>query len=288
MLIGVLASFLGATFQALNYALTQSCQQKYSIDGVKLLVAVHVCMGFLALVPTVLFGYWQLFELDLAWDFFKINAPYLLGQYLLINAIRLSDASIASPLLALKIPVLAAISILFFDAEFTAMQGISIGLILALGWYFSAMSGKINLTPLLLILSASLFYSLSDMAITELSHNLIQASPIEQSFVTICLNYTVCGLFSILFMKPMKVSFRMTYQAKWVGLAWFVAVIFLIIGFNISGVVSGNVVQSLRGVIGVMIAFLFFRHQVNQPVSIWYKKLIAAAGMVASVALFYL
>jgi len=287
VLIGVLASFLGATFQALNYALTQSCQQKYSIDGVKLLVAVHVCMGFLAVVPTVLFGYWQLFEPDLAWDFFKINAPYLFAQYLLINAIRLSDASIASPLLALKIPVLAAISILFFGAEFTAMQGVSIGLILTLGWYFSTMSGKINLKPLLLVLGASLFYSLSDMAITGLSHKLTGSSVVEQSFITTCLNFVVCGVFSVLMMKPMQVSLRMTYQAKWVGLAWFVAVIFLIIGFNISGVVSGNVVQSLRGVIGVMIAFLFFRHQVNQPASIWYKKLIAAAGMVASVALFY-
>ncbi|MDG3086553.1 EamA family transporter [Vibrio hannami] len=288
MLLGVIASFLGATFQALNYTLTQSCQQKYNIDGVKLLVAVHVCIGLFALIPTLVFGYWRLIELDLAWDFFKINAPYLIAQYLLINAIRRSDASIASPLLALKIPVLAVISIVFFGAEFNLMQGISIGLILSLGWYFSSMSGKIDIAPLMLVLGASVFYSLSDMSITQLSHNLIDASPVEQSFATICINYLVCGVFAIPLMKPMKVSFKMAYQAKWVALAWFVAVIFLIIGFNISGVVSGNVVQSLRGVIGVILAYLFFRHQVKQPASVWRKKLIAAAGMFGAVALFYL
>lgn len=288
MFLGVLASFLGATFQALNYTLTQSCQQKYYIDGVKLMVAVHLCIGLFALIPTLVFGYWQLIVFDLAWDFFKINAPYLIAQYLLINAIRLSDSSIASPLLALKIPVLAAISIVFFGAEFNLMQGLSIGLILALGWYFSSMSGKISFTPLLLVLVASLFYSLSDMAITELSHNLIDASPVEQSFATICINYLICGVLAIPLMKPMKVSFKMVYQAKWVALAWFVAVIFLIIGFNISGVVSGNVVQSLRGVIGVILAYLFFRHQVKQPASIWRKKLTAAVGMFTAVVLFYI
>ncbi|WP_375749256.1 hypothetical protein [Vibrio sp. HN007] len=288
MLFGVVASFLGATFQALNYTLTQSCQQKYNIDGVKLLVAVHICMGILALFPAIIFGYWRLLEFSLAWDFFKINAPYLIAQYMLIAAIRKSDASIASPLLALKIPVLALISVLFFDAEFNLIQGVSISLILALGWYFSSMSGKIDITPLILVLSASFFYSLSDLAIAELSHNLIDASPIAQSFATISVNYLVVGALSLPLMKPMKVSFKMAYQAKWVALAWFVAVIFLIIGFNVSGVVSGNVVQSLRGVIGVILAYLFFRHQINQPASIWRKKLIAAAGMFAAVGLFYL
>ncbi|MGY2574239.1 hypothetical protein [Vibrio sp. C8] len=126
MLFGVVASFLGATLQALNYTLTQICQQKYHIDGVKLLVAAHVCIGLFALVLTLSFGYRQLIEFDLALDFLKINAPYLLALYLLINAIRLSDASVASPLLALKIPVLAAISIVFFGAEFNLAQGLSI------------------------------------------------------------------------------------------------------------------------------------------------------------------
>ncbi|WED23647.1 EamA family transporter [Vibrio sp. JC009] len=287
MFLGVLASFLGATFQAVNYTLTQSCQQRYNIDGVKLLVAVHVGLGFVALIPTLLFGYWKLLAVDQWWDFIKINLPYLLAQYSLIKAIRLSDASIVSPLLALKIPVLALISILFFQADFGAMQWLAISLILALGWYFSSMSGQITLAPLMLVLFSSVGYSLSDMAITQFSHRLLEGTSVEQSLATISINYLALGVCSLPLLKLQKVNLKTVYQTKWVALAWFVAVVFLILGFNIAGVVSGNVVQSLRGVIGVILAFVFFRTQIDQPMSVWKKKLMAATGMFIAVGLFY-
>ncbi|MDB1125344.1 EamA family transporter [Vibrio algarum] len=274
MLLGIFASFLGALFQSLNYILTQNCQQKHSIDGVKLLVAIHVGIGLLAIVPTVVFGYWQLMTLNLIWDLLLINFPYLVAQYLLIMAIRYSDASIVSPLLALKIPVLAIISVMFYQAGFSAIQWITIGIILTIAWYFSTLSGSINTKPLLLVFGASVGYSLSDMAITNLSHKLLDGSPIEQSFATICINYFACGVMSIPLIKPMKVKIMTIYHARWVALAWFIAVIFLILGFNISGVVSGNIVQSLRGVIGVILAYLFFRKQVGHPMSIWRKNLL--------------
>ncbi|MDV7105144.1 EamA family transporter [Vibrio sp. TH_r3] len=287
MLLGVFSSFLGAFFQALNYILTQNCQQKNGIDGVKLLVAVHVGIGLLALIPTVVLGYWQLVTLDLIWDFVLINFPYLVAQYLLIIAIRYSDASIVSPLLALKIPVLAIISVLFYQAGFSTIQWMTIGIILAIAWYFSMLSGSINIKPLLLIFGASVGYSLSDMAITNLSHKLLDGSPVEQSFATICVNYLACGVMSIPLIRPMKVTIATVYHARWVALAWFFAVIFLILGFNISGVVSGNIVQSLRGVIGVIFAYVLFRKQVDQPVALWRKKLFAAMGMFVAVGLFY-
>lgn len=114
-----------------------------------------------------------------------------------------------------------------------------------------------------------------------------ETDPVEQALATICINYLVCGIFSIPFMMLMRVNLIMVYQVKWVALAWFIAVIFLILGFNISGVVSGNVVQSLRGVMGIILAYLFFRTQINQPSSMWRKKLYAAVGMFIAVGLFY-
>ena len=286
MLLGVFASFIGATFQALNYALTQNCQQRYNIDGVRLLVAVHICLAVFAIIPA--FCYWKVIELGHFWAFLQVTLPYLLAQYCLIRAIRLSDASIVSPLLALKIPVLAIISIVLFQAQFSQIQWSAIVIILAIGWYFSSMSGAIAVVPLLLVLVASLGYSLSDMAITELSHTLIEGTALEQAIVTICLIYLVCGLFILPLMKPMKIDLLTIFRVKWVALTWFIAGILLVVGFNLSGVVSGYVVQSLRGVIGVILAFMFFRSQINQPMLIWRKKLVAAVAMFAAVALFYL
>ncbi|NOI66709.1 EamA family transporter [Vibrio sp. 99-8-1] len=288
MFIGIVASFIGATLQAINYILTQNCQQKYNIDGVKLLVATHAAMGFFALIPAILFDYWRYIHPSQYIDFIKINLPYLIAQYLLIRAIKLSDASVASPLLALKIPVLALISWLVLQQSFSIQQWGAIAIIVAMAWRFSTMSGDISLKPLLLVFIACIGYSCSDLAVTDFSHRVPGSSPIEKVMVTMTINYLVVGVLSLPLMVTNKVSITMVYQAKWVGFAWFSGVILLVIGFNLSGVVSGNIVQSLRGIIGIALAFVFFRHQINQPMSLWKNKMITALIMVAAIGLFYI
>lgn len=288
MLIGVLASFLGATFQASNYVLTQSCQQNYRVDGVRLLVAAHVVMGVIALLFTVVFGYWQYFHLSQLGTLVLINLPYLLAQFFLVKAIKHSDASIVSPLLALKIPVLAAISIMVFEQHFAANQFMAMSLIVAAALYFSRLSGSLMVKPMMFVLLASVGYCLSDIAITDFSKTIAEIPAYEQTMVSIAINYLFCGVLAVSLMTFTKVTPKMVYQAKWVGLAWYVAVLFLILGFSLSGVVSGNIVQSLRGVIGVLLAFLFFRHQLNQPQQLWRKKLLGSLFMFAAVGLFYL
>ena len=288
MIFGFIASFLAAFFQATNYILTQRCQQNFNIDGVKLLIAVHVAIGVFAAYPVLFMGYWRLIEPSQTSDILLINLPYLFAQYMLIKAIKLSDASVVSPLLAIKIPVLAMISVAMFNAEFALMQWLSILLILLIAWRFSALSGKIAMKPLLLVLAASVGYSFADMAIAQFSKEIIQSNPFEQSVVTISINYFICGLGSLFLMPVKGVTFKMVYQVKWVAIAWLIAVVFLLIGFNMTGVVTGNVIQSLRGVIGVLLAFFFFRHQINQSKVLWQKKLFGAAMMFVAVGTFYL
>lgn len=287
MIIGILASFIGASLQATNYAVTQRCQQKHNLGGVNLLVAVHIAMGVMAFCLSLFLGYLPLFQLGQWLDFLKINLPYILAQYALISAIHRSDSSVVSPLLALKVPVLALITFYLTGAGFSTLQCVSIAIIIAIAFYFSSLSGKLHLQPLVLILLASIGYSLSDMAITEFSHQVIDANSITQAVATICLNYTVCGVCGLVLMRPFKVRIVDVYHSKWVALTWFVGVIFLILGFNLAGVVSGNVVQTLRGVIGVLIAYIWFRHQIAQPASIWRKKFIASGAMVIAVFIYY-
>lgn len=288
MIFGFIASFLAAFFQATNYILTQKCQQRFNIDGIKLLIAVHINIGIIIAFPLFIFGYWRLIDASQTVDILKINLPYLTAQYLLIKAIKNSDASVVSPLLALKIPVLALISFFAFNAQFTPSQWGAMLLILFLAWRFSSMSGQIAMKPLLLVTGASIGYSLSDMSISQFSKDLIQSNPFEQSLATISINFFICGLFSLLLMPVQGVTFKMVYQVKWVAIAWLIGVVLLLIGFNISGVVSGNVIQSLRGVIGVLLAFIFFRHQIKQPQKIWRKKLFGALMMVIAVGTFYI
>ncbi|WP_194436636.1 hypothetical protein [Vibrio fluminensis] len=288
MILGVVASFFGAFLQAINYVVTQRCQKKYLIDGVKLLVAIHIFMGIVALSMSIAFELFKFLPADSIWLFLKVNIPYLTAQYFLLSAIKQSDASIVSPLLALKVPVLALLALAGGQYNFSANQILSIVLIVMLAFCFSALSGRLLLKPLCYIFFASIGYSFSDVAITEFSHQLPFDLPIYQAFATICLNYSFCGLLALLFIRPFDVSLSDVWCSKWVALTWFVAVMFLILGFNLSGVVSGNIVQTLRGVIGVVIAFFLFRKVVDQPMKLWLKKLAIAFLMVFAVTIYYL
>ncbi|MGR5144508.1 hypothetical protein ACQKPX_22900 [Photobacterium sp. DNB23_23_1] len=287
MLVGVAASFIGASFQSINYALTQNYQYNKKIDSIKLLLATHAFMGIIALIITLTMGYAKHFDYRLLWDLVKVNAPYIAAQFFLIRAITESDSSVVSPLLALKIPALAMISILYFNNGYGFIQWVSILAIVVISGYFSFLSGTVSIKPLLLIFATCLGYGLSDIAISILSHKVIAASVFEQSLITICMNYLFCGLLTLPFLNFYEVNVNVVFSTKWIASAWFISVFFLVIGFNLSGVVYGNVIQSLRGVIGVAIAYIFLRHQINQSNIIWKKKFIGAIGMLAAVALFY-
>ena len=110
VLIGIIASIFAAIGQALNYALTKDCQEKHRIYGFRMLIGAHIGMGFIMLWPFLFCSYYTYFEWEHLIDLFKINLPFLFAQYFMMQSIRVSDASIVSPLLVLKIPVLAAIS----------------------------------------------------------------------------------------------------------------------------------------------------------------------------------
>ncbi|MGR5503181.1 EamA family transporter [Vibrio sp. DNB22_10_4] len=288
MSIGLIASVLGALLQAVNYVLTQNLQSKNNLSEFKLLISIHLCSGILALFPLIAFNYIEFVTLDLVTSMLYVNLPYLVAQYFILVAIARSESAIVSPLLALKIPVLAALSAVFFGEDFNLNQIIAITLIILTALSFSFSSGKLDLAPICCVIIACIGFSLSDVAITDFSHQLPPKSSLEKSFATISLNYTFCGLVSLVFLPIFRVRCRDVYHVKWISLVWLGAVIFLVIGFTNSGVVAGNIIQTLRGVFGVAISYLLFKCTFEQAKSIWVKKLAGSIVMVLSVAIFFL
>lgn len=57
--------------------------------------------------------------------------------------------------------------------------------------------------------------------------------------------------------------------------------------FNLSGVIECNIVQSLRSVIGVIIAYVFYRKYIKDHTA-FRKKLFIALAMFAAVGIYYL
>jgi len=285
-MIGILASFIGATLQAINYLLTQDAQYRYKIRGLHLLIGSQIVLGIIGFLCLLSFGYLSLLDISLLIPLLKVNLPYIIGQYALIKAIQESDASVASPLLALKVPALALMYMVLFHQHFTLIQWIAMTLIISLAYFFSSLSGKIKFKPLLYITIASFSYGTSDLFITDLSQQLPADTLTERALITNCINYFFCGMVSLPIFFSMKISTKQVWQLKWVGLAWFVAVFFLIIGFNLSGVVGSNVVQSSRGVMAVILGLYFFKETRKDPTLM--KKLCGAVGMCLGITLFYI
>ncbi|RQW62020.1 EamA family transporter [Vibrio viridaestus] len=286
-MFGIIASFIGAFFQALNYFVTQVSQRGHNYSATQILIAIHICMAVILAFPLIFLGYWQYFSFSDYELLLRANIPYLLGQFLLFSAIRISDSSIVSPLLVLKIPAIALVSIFIFHSELSTIQWLSIAIIIYLAYSISSTSGKLDIKPALFVLGASICYGFSDIGITEYTKLYPQLSVTESTMVTVTINYFFCGVVMLIVAPMFKVPLSAAYHMKWSAVTWIVGVVLLVIGFKISGVLEANVIQSLRGVLGVLISFVALRIPLNKENGVWMTKFKLSLLMVGGVGLFY-
>lgn len=286
-LIGVISSIIAAVLQGLNYAITKNCQDAYHIYGFRMLIAEQLAIAFIVFWPFVFFKYYEFFEWQIILGLLEINIPFLLAQYCMIMALRSSDASIVSPLLVLKIPILTAISLVVFHDSFELHQYFAIAAILLLSWIFSSLSGQIRIRALIFIFAACLCYVLADIATVMLAKT-FDAPPIEQAIILNIYNYIAALVFFIPCAFIKKVKLNDMYNCKYVALTWIVSSTLMVIAFNLSGVVSGNIIQSLRGVFGIIIVMMFFKAQIVDHKTKWQTKVTLSLLMTLSVVCFYL
>ncbi|WP_319532307.1 hypothetical protein [uncultured Cohaesibacter sp.] len=286
MSLGLSASIAGAFFQALNYTATQRCQEKAHYSTTQILLATQVAMGVILALPFLFLGVWDyLVPSDLI-ALVRANAPYAAGQFLVIIAIKKSGASIVSPLLTLKIPTLAVIAVVSGQGYPSSHQLAAIAVILLLAYLLSRRAGALDLWPAVLIVVACIGYAFSDMEITKLSKRFADLPLLHQVMVTVCVNYVFCAIVSLPVLIVMKAPMRVIYDARWIGVTWVVAVFFLLIGFNVAGVLEANVAQSLRGVFTILISLVLVR-RLKVSGGDGAFKILLSIGMTAAVFLYF-
>lgn len=289
----MLLGFIAAFWQAANYAFTKDAQEKFSLRGVRLLIAVHAFMGIIMLVPFVLLKHYQYLSPESLWRAFLFIAPYLMGQYFSNRAIALSDSSIVSPLLTMKIPIMALMAFFMIDQRFSPHQFLAIGMIMGLGFFFSSLSGKLRLGPLVCVICCCSSYCYSDLNMVlfmqHLDHSFGVTSRFDQILILSTWEFVFCFLpaLPLFAIRRMNLHPRQIWQAKWIAIAWLVSSLGFVACFNLTGVVEGNIIQSLRSVIGVLIAYLFYRRYIKDP-GTFRKKLFITAGMFTAVVIYYL
>ncbi|WP_286035900.1 EamA family transporter [Succinatimonas hippei] len=286
-LIGVISSIIAAVLQGLNYAITKSCQDTYHIYGFRMLIAEQLAIAFIVFWPFTFFKYYEFFEWRIILGLLEINIPFLMAQYFMIMALRSSDASIVSPLLVLKIPILTAISLILFHDSFELHQYFAITAILLLSWVFSSLSGQIRIRALIFIFAACFCYVLADIATVTLAKT-FKAPPIEQAIILNIYNYIAALVFFIPCAFIKKVKLNDMYNCKYVAITWIVSSTLMVIAFNLSGVVSGNIIQSLRGAFGIVIVMMFFKDQIIDHKTKWQTKVTLSLLMTLSVVCFYI
>ncbi len=294
MFWGILLGLIAAFFQSASYLCSRIFTLRHNNDIIKLLVLSHIIMGVVSaplaifLLPAKMppFSEYGLVLLGTA-------VFYLLGQFFLFVAIVRFEPSRVSPLLGLKVLILAILSVLFFQGHFSLTKWLAV-LLSTLSIFLLSNSGqRLEWKCIALTLLACLAYCLSDLCIGMLVDKfrflgLFRAAPFSAS-----LSYLLCGVFGLIVFCfiPGKASKDTWAYAVPFAASWFLAMIFLYFCFGFIGVVFGNIIQSTRGIIsillGVFIAHIGFEAlDAKITRTMFIQRIIAAILMTGSVALF--
>ena len=318
MYLGIIFGLAAAFCQSLSYLSTRYYVQKRvaappggSGGGVgggsrQLLVLSHVWMGLFALLV-----------IPFAWPaggihFLRILSPllcnalfYLAGQVGLMIALKHTEPSRVSPLLGIKIVILALIA--SFIRQPDAAAGAAVGLTL-IQWaavilcVFAAVSlnfsgATLSRRAVVAILFTCLFYSISDWNIGLLVNGLrvgTSMSFVHAAVLGGCLSYLVTALCVIGFLP----RFGARRAADWrdavpFAVTWFSAMLLLFSSFALIGVLFGNILQSTRGLMSILMASLLIKlghHHLESHATraVLLRRLASGALMFLAVLLYAL
>lgn len=201
-----------------------------------------------------------------------------------------------SPLLSLKILLLAFANLALGLESYTCVQWVGIGLSLTAAVLLSKAGRAVPLVGYAWLLFTCASYSTSDYFVrVQFPIFTPYLSFVHASIVITLLSYATGGVFGVLALPfsgkyPRRVW---THYALPFALAWLAAMMFLFSCFGLIGIVHGNIVQSTRGLISIGIGYLLARaghvhieRSVDRRTMV--RRLAAALLMLLAVALFSL
>ena len=295
MILGIVFGLVSALSQCFAYI----CSKKYiHEDGTpfQLLIASHLIIGgfaALCLVPLLLNkdlppfkDYW----LELA----AVIGFNIIGQMSFFLVIGKTEASRVAPLLGLKILFIALFGILFMKLHLLPWQWGAI-IICCIGAMLSNWSGKsIPTAGILWLLVTIISYSLTDLSIKQLINHIENADTkgLSAFLIAVSLAYFYLGIFSLLaIVTTRSVKLKHLKPALPFALWWFGTMLFLFICFGLIGPLFGNIVQSGRGILAVIIGAIFVRFgwtEYEEKLShrIFFWRLTAAFLITVSIVMF--
>lgn len=295
MFLGLVLGLCAAFFQSCSYLGSRWFVGRYPGGSVRLLALGHVWMGAVSIVLAAAFWPDTMPAFGTyAYSLLGTVGFYLLGQMCLFLALRHTDASRVSPLLGLKVLMLALMSAVFLDAHYSIQQWSAVGLSILAAVMLALSGGTIARDSLLWAVAACLPYCLSDMNIKLLVGHFDAMGLLGSSVFATAITYLFCGLLggAMLVFLP-KADKRQWRDATPFAAAWLISMLFLYACFGQIGVVFGNILQSTRGIqsilMGAIIAhwgMVTLERKIHRGALL--ERIAAAILMTAAIALFYL
>lgn len=268
--------------------------EKSAQSPFNLLLLSYIQMGIfsIAFLPFL----WQ--DTLLSWDILPPLAGFaffgLSGQLSFFLALRYAQSSQVTPLLALKILIIAGGSVLILHKNLSFLQWLSVTIcfIAALTLNFSGVA--IPVRALLYVLVTCCGYTCADICVTLLIRRLEALSMAFPALLTTCLAYgfagIVCALLAIKSAHDLR-PIRPWKYALYFSIPYFLADICIFATFKLVGPVLANILMSTRGIMSILLANIIARNNMTYleqrtTPAVTMRRLLAAALFTLAIALY--
>lgn len=292
--LGIIAGLLAAFLHAVAYLFSRQYMRQNPAGILLYLGWGHVFMGvgcwiYLAFFNTILTWDPRIYGLPL----FGTTVFYLAGQFGLLWAFKYSESSRIAPLLGLKIFVLALWVVAIQKAILSPVQWVAVVLAVGAVYILNTAGGRLSARSWMGLGLAIIGYCFSDLNIVNLVRA-VDGLGREATTTAVALSYALSGLLSL----PVLLTWRRIGSSEWRALAgfsvsWLGAMVCLYICFAAVGVVYGNILQSTRGLMALMLAPLVtglgWHHlEAHIPRRVFWNRLAGVVLFLAALILYRL
>lgn len=223
-------------------------------------------------------------------------ASCMAGNGAMFFLLKRLDSSRASPLLALKVPMLAIAGIAATGRNCSAAQWCAVALVVASAFVLAGAGRSVSARAWAWLFAACAAFCVSDSFIAasfDACAESFGGSVARYTFFAACVIYVVGGAFSLAALALQGAPLREEWR-RWVvpyAACWFAAMLALFACFALCGLVLGNIVQSTRGLVSVAIGWGLARAgrtelEEKVPASVVARRVAAALLVVAAMALY--
>ena len=292
MFTGIAAGFFSALFMSVSYVFSRAFIRKYK-DPVRLSIFSQLVMtfgGLAALITSLFFVKIPFDNGKLYLYIFGENATFIIGQTSFFILLKKVEATRASSLLGLKLIPLAVIAS-FLGQDLSLWQWLAIVLC-------SLAAAGMNLTGLAMspkslfwLFTSVIFYALCDICLGGLMQVIEGSNTFMKSVAGMGVCFTSLGLISTVFLFRYKPTKREMFDTIPYSFCYFSSILLLLVCFCLVGVVFGNILQSGRGIISIVLGIILLqlgweKTEGKVPAKIWVQRLLMAFLMLCAMTLY--